>query len=115
MISDRFVVDLGSSADRSPAPLTLVADATRTVFAACEFQERHISSYSNTIAWRDPDRLPGLRVSSQLDGKVLEVRLAQDLMGPVRATDGYECVKKSLREQLEVAFGNGHVKVPHEE
>jgi hypothetical protein len=111
MISDRFVVGLAAERDATSAPADLVAAATRGAFAACKLQERHISSYSDTIAWRDPDVLPGLRVSSQHEGNVIQVRLAQDLMGPVGPTDAYECVKGSLRQHLESAFGRAQVKV----
>jgi hypothetical protein len=110
MISDRMTI-LAPERRPEEAPSTAeVLATTRGALTDCSLAEAEISSYGDTLHWRDSEHPPGLHVMVRRAGADVRVTLAQDLYGPVGPTDAYQCVRKSLRRRLEERFGKERVR-----
>lgn len=111
MIADRMVIATPSSQPGLPPSTAELVAATRAAAEKCGLQDNHVSSDADSVAWNDPAHLPGLHVVVRREGRNMFVTLAQDLYGPVGATDAYRCVRQALRRHLEQQFGRERVRI----
>jgi hypothetical protein len=107
----RIVIVTPPSLLDAMAPQATLIKTTRSALAECSLQDKHISSDDDSVAWRDPNRLPGFHVLSHREGDEMLVTVAQELFGPVDATAAYRCVIDALHRRLERQFGKERVRV----
>jgi hypothetical protein len=111
MIADRMIIrTTAQGSGAAPSTSELLA-TSRDAFTECRLPEGEVTSYRDTLHWRNPNHPPGLHVMIHPAGGDLRVTLAQDLYGPIGATDAYRCVRKTLRRRLEERFGKDRVRL----
>jgi len=111
MIADRMIIRAPSQAAGAPLSTAELLTASRDALMDCRFAEADITSLGDTLHWTNPKRPPGLHIMVHRAGDDVRVTLAQDLFGPIGPTDGYRCVRKTLRRRLEERCGKDRVRL----
>ena len=62
-------------------------------------------------SWRDPAKLPGVRVSLVTSRDGVVVAIAQDLMGPIGRTEKYDALVTAVVTRLTACVGSENVRV----
>ena len=111
MIADRIVVRT-PTAPRASEPVAQadVLAVVRDTLAGAGF-ERMSGRGPEEWWWRNPNKGPGVHatVHPTVDGA--DVRLSQDLYGPIGESQKYRRVKVALTEATSRAFGKGAVRI----
>jgi len=95
MIADRFVIAPPHVADAAAQSTVALRQTVRDILIAHGLSR--VDGYSDEHwAWRDPQKLPGVRVSMSQDGPALHLYLSQDLFGPVGPTEKYRQLRSAL-------------------
>src|SRR5262245_6817152 len=111
MIADRWVIRTPADHDGQSASAQEILATARVAFNDCGLAEANSKLIGDTLAWRDPEKLPGLHVMVHPASEGPRVTLAQDLYGPIGPTDAYRCVQKSLSSRLQGRYGKGGVRL----
>jgi hypothetical protein len=111
MIADRIVVRT-PAAPRASEPVTQadVLAVMRDTLASAGF-ERMGGRGPEQWWWRNPDKGPGVHATVHPTADGADVRLSQDLYGPIGASQKYRRVKVALTEATSRAFGKGAVRI----
>jgi len=111
MIADRIVVRT-PTVPRANAPATQadVLAVVRDTLASAGF-ERMDGRGPEHWWWRNPDKGPGVHATVHPMADGADVRLSQDLYGPIGKSQKYRRVKVALTEATSRAFGKGAVRI----
>ena len=110
MIADRLHVRVATRPQDGEAPSSRALTVVRDVLTSSGL-ERIPAPGPEEWWWKNPDRGPGVHATLHPHSAGLDVRLSQDLYGPVGPTPQYRLVKKALTEAASRAFGKGAVRV----
>jgi hypothetical protein len=109
MIADRLIIRT-PAASQEPGPQTTHAlELVRHVLVDSGLERT--TGPGPEQWWWNPDKGPGIHATLHPTGTGLEVRLTQDLYGPIGPTPKYRDVKQALTEATVRTFGKGAVRV----
>jgi hypothetical protein len=111
MIADRIIVR-APTAPRASEPVTQanVLTVVRDTLASAGF-ERIDGRGPEEWWWRNPAKGPGVHATVHPTADGVDVRLSQDLYGPIGESPKYRSVKMALTEATSRAFGKGAVGI----
>lgn len=104
MTSDRMVIRAPSGQPSQQASADELLVLVHETLAAADLKNVGESCGVETWRWKGV-KPPGLAVTVQRVGDGVQVRLAQDLYGPIGPTDKYKSLKATLRQAARERFG----------
>ena len=110
MISDRLIITTPEDSAALHAATLAAVEAVRQVLAEHDLRQTS-GSVGEEWVWRDPEHPPGVRATVSASGNRVNVRLSQDLYGPIGPTDKYRAVKESLLKHMRQRYGKASVAV----
>lgn len=114
---DRFnattiVVPPRAAGINNPSSSDRVIAVARAVLAEHGFVKEEVQPpLSEHWFWRDPANPPGVRVGIVIARTGVEIRVRQDLLGPIGPTKRYRSLVDELVKRLGASIGRDHIRV----
>jgi hypothetical protein len=111
MIADRIIVGTPSRPDARSLSGDEIHAAVRETLTSLSLHPVGTFGDAEEWVWRDPEKPPGLHATVRRVGERVQIRLSQDLYGPIGPTEKYRAVKEGVIEAMRHRFGRASIAI----
>jgi hypothetical protein len=111
MIADKIVVTSPASLSTRGASADEIHVAVRETLTSLSLRAEGTFGDAEEWVWRDPEKPPGLHATVRRVSDGVQIRLSQDLFGPIGPTEKYRAVRNGLLESMKQRFGKSSVTI----